>query len=127
MPMKQRRCPRRGAHSSSTSTTNRPGGGSVFAGASASGIHTLAISNLLGHYTGPEYDIIALLGAEYRLPAPAMVGDVLVLTQSITQARPSNSRPGHGIVTWQNTVTNQNDQVVLDQRATTLVGPGDPG
>lgn len=98
---------------------------SVFAGASASGIHTLAISNLLGHHTGPEYDIVALLGAEYRMPAPAMVGDILVLTQSITEARPSSSRPGHGIVTWQNTVTNQDDQIVLDQRATTLVGPGE--
>lgn len=97
---------------------------SLFAGASASGIHTLAISNLLGHYTGPDYDIVALLGAEYRLPAPAKVGDVLVLTQSITEARPSNSRPGHGIVSWQNTVTNQAGQVVLEQRATTLVGPG---
>ena len=97
---------------------------SIFGDVSASGVHTLAISNLLGHYTGPDYNIVALLGAEYRLPAPAKAGDVLVLTQSIEEARPSNSRPGHGIVVWHNVVTNQADEVVLDQRATTLVGPG---
>ena len=97
---------------------------SIFGGVSASGIHTLAISNLLGHYTSPDYNFIALLGAEYRLPAPAKSGDVLVLTQSIEEARPSNSRPGHGVVVWHNVITNQDDEVVLDQRATTLVGPG---
>lgn len=32
---------------------------SLFEGATASGIHTLAIANLLGHYTGPDHDIVA--------------------------------------------------------------------
>ena len=97
---------------------------SVFAEASASGVHTLAITNLLAHYTGPQYDVLALLGARYRLPSPAKVGDTLVLTKEIAEARPSNSRPGHGIVTWKNTVSNQDGEIVLEQTATTLVGPG---
>lgn len=96
---------------------------SAFSELVASGIHTLAIANLLSHTTGPRWDVLALLSAEYRLPAPARPGE-LTLTMTATGKRPSSSRPGSGIVTNSMTLRSQHGEIVLEQTGQLLVGPG---
>ena len=97
---------------------------SLFAGASASGIHTLGHLQSPGSLHRPGVRHPRPVGSGVPVALPAKLGDTLVLTQEIAEARPSSSRPGHGIVTWKNTVTNQDGEVVLEQRAATLLGPG---
>ncbi|WP_216892811.1 MaoC family dehydratase [Nocardia alni] len=44
---------------------------------------------------------------------PLYAGDTIRAESVVTQARPSGSRPGYGIVTWQTTAFDQHEQVVL--------------
>ena len=94
---------------------------SLLQGLAASGVHTICIANLLMHRTGHTWDVRAVLGIEYRFPAPARVGDELWLSRVVTDKRVSKSRPELGVVVCEVRLLNQDDVVVLEQNATVLV------
>ncbi|TXL78697.1 acyl dehydratase [Vineibacter terrae] len=82
---------------------------------SACGVHTLAISMKLAHRSG-FFDILPVVGLgvdELRLLKPVLPGDRLAVRVTITAMRPSNSRPGQGIITNRTELINQAGQVVL--------------
>ncbi|PCD04170.1 dehydratase [Sphingomonas spermidinifaciens] len=57
--------------------------------------------------------LVANLGYDQLvMPAPVFIGDTLRATSEVTELRPSRSRPGQGIVTWQHEMLNQRDEVV---------------
>jgi acyl dehydratase len=56
---------------------------------------------------------VANLGfSAVEFPAPVFAGDTLRVETDITDARPSKSRPGQGIVTFEHRGFNQRDQLV---------------
>jgi acyl dehydratase len=66
--------------------------------------------------------IVANLGfSEVRFPAPVFHGDTLYGATTVTEKRPSRSRPGTGIVTLEHVGTNQPDDVVAVAVRTVLV------
>jgi len=57
--------------------------------------------------------LVANLGYDKLvMPKPVFIGDTLRATSEVTDIRPSKSRPGQGIVTWQHQMLNQRDDVV---------------
>ncbi|MFN2475418.1 MAG: MaoC family dehydratase [Chthoniobacterales bacterium] len=96
---------------------------SVFEGLAASGWHTAAIAMRL-MMTGPMQFVGGAVGMgvdELRWPIAVRPGDTLALVTEITQARPSRSKPRHGIIRIENTMTNQRGEVVLSYTANALV------
>lgn len=96
---------------------------SVFEGLAASGWHTAAIAMRL-MMTGPMRFVGGAVGMgvdELRWPVAVRPGDTLQLVTEITDARPSRSKPEHGIIRIHNTMTNQRDEVVLSYTANALV------
>jgi len=68
----------------------------------------------------PAYS--AGLGVEHmNLLRPACAGDVLKLEIRVLEARPSQSRPDHGIVTCKNLILNQRDELVMELTPKMLV------
>lgn len=51
-------------------------------------------------------------GVEVRWPRPTVVGDVLRIEIEVLTARPSNTRPDKGVVTFRTTTFNQRDEAV---------------
>jgi acyl dehydratase len=90
-------------------------GASVFGGLVASGWHTAAVAMRL--ITESDLGLAgqgAGVGVEsLRWLRPVRPGDILRLEGTVTEARPSRSRPDYGIVKFRIVVSNQN-QVVLD-------------
>ena len=95
-------------------------GSSLFEGLAASGVHTLCIANLLLHQC-VQWDIRALLGAEYRLPNPTRMGDQMMISRCVSEKRGSKSRPEFGIVHSEEQLTNQVGTVLLDMKTAVLV------
>ncbi|MBA2433055.1 MAG: MaoC family dehydratase [Chthoniobacterales bacterium] len=96
---------------------------SVFEGLAASGWHTAAIAMRL-LMTGPVRFAGGAVGLgvdELRWPVAVRPGDTLRLETEIVEARPSNSKPAHGIIRIRNVMTNQHDEVVLSYYANALV------
>lgn len=57
--------------------------------------------------------LIANLGYEKLvMPKPVFIGDTLRASTEVVALKPSRSRPGCGIVTFQHEMTNQRDEVV---------------
>ena len=99
-------------------------GASTFGGLIASGAHGFALWTRLALAAAAATDRIAIvagLGSEFRLPAPIRPGDVLSLSVEITSKRPSSSRPDAGILTAHHEMSNQRKQIVLVNRAVSLV------
>ena len=66
--------------------------------------------------------LVANLGfSEVRFPHPLFQGDTLYAETIVLEKRPSKSRPGEGIVTFEHTGLNQNDEVVAVARRSSLV------
>jgi len=66
--------------------------------------------------------LVANLGfSEVRFPHPVFHGDTLYAETIVMEKRPSKSRPGEGIVTFEHTGLNQNDEVVAVARRASLV------
>ncbi len=63
---------------------------------------------------------------EITFPAPVFIGDTLYAETEVVEARPSRSRPGQGIVTFEHRARNQRDDLVCVARRTALV-LGRPG
>jgi acyl dehydratase len=93
---------------------------SMYGGLTASGVLTLCINNRLGHAL-EAWSILAMFGAEYRLPNPARVGDELTNHRTVLSKRESKSRPEAGIIESEDQMTNQDGIIVLEQKSAVLV------
>ena len=99
----------------------------VFGGLAASGWHTTALTMRL--LVSSELKIAGgLVGAgldELRWPRPVRPGDELHIESEVIAVRPSNSRPGQGIIKMRTTTFNQKDEPVQIMIAN-LVVPARP-
>ena len=89
----------------------------------ASAFHTLAISQKLAHESG-FFEILPVVGlgiSDIRMPKPVLVGDSVRVRVTVQEKRPSNSRPGQGVVTNLTELINQDDEVVLSFSLSELV------
>ncbi|HEY9556713.1 MAG TPA: MaoC family dehydratase [Acidimicrobiales bacterium] len=65
---------------------------------------------------------VANLGfEEIAFPAPVIPGDSIHAETEVVAARPSSSRPGHGIVTFEHRAYNQRDELVARCRRAALM------
>lgn len=65
---------------------------------------------------------IANLGwTDIRMPAPVFAGDTLYAESEVLEKRPSQSRPGAGIVTFRTTGRNQRGEIVMTYERTALI------
>ncbi|MEM8815162.1 MAG: MaoC family dehydratase [Pseudomonadota bacterium] len=70
---------------------------------------------------------VANLGfASVSFPKPVFIGDTLSVRSEVKKLRPSESRPGQGVVTFEHSASNQrNEVVVVAERAALMLGkPG---
>lgn len=66
--------------------------------------------------------IVANLGfSQVSFPAPVRHGDTIYAETLVVDKRPSASRPGEGVVTFEHTARNQHREVVARATRTTLV------
>jgi len=95
---------------------------SVFGGLVAPGCLVFALRSKLMNQLNPSIAYLAGLGLEQMdLPRPVRPGDALSLTIECVELRESRSRPNAGIVRFANTVTNQNNELVLSMVAKVMV------
>ena len=98
--------------------------GSAFGGLVASGCHVFCIRSWLSNRLPDQPLLLAGLGSErLDLPTPVRPGDQLSLEVECVDCRPSESRPGAGIVKMRNVVSNQRGEPVMTLDAVMLVGP----
>ncbi len=66
---------------------------------------------------------VANLGfGSVKFPAPVFIGDTLTMRTVVRETRPSKSRPGEGIVTFEHSATNQRGEtVVVAERAALML------
>lgn len=88
--------------------------GTIFRGLAASGWHTAALTMqlLVGSELKPAGGIIGAGLDELNWPRPVRPGDELHLNSEIIGVRPSQSRPGQGVIKVRTTTLNQNDEPV---------------
>jgi acyl dehydratase len=85
----------------------------LFAGLSASGWHTAAITMRLQVEGGlPISGGIVGAGGEIQWPRPTRPGDILHVETEVLEVRPSRSRPERGMVTVRSETHNQRGEVV---------------
>ena len=66
--------------------------------------------------------LVANLGYDkVRHPGPVFIGDTLRAETEVTEVRPSNSRPGTGVVTFHHRMFNQHDDLVCECLRTALL------
>ena len=67
---------------------------------------------------------VANLGfGKVSFPAPVFIGDTLTVRTVVRDTRPSKSRPGQGIVTFEHSATNQRGEtVVIAERSALMLG-----
>jgi len=66
--------------------------------------------------------LVANLGFDKVVtPAPTFIGDTLSAHSQVLETRPSQSRPGAGIVTFRHWLTNQRGQEVLSCQRSALI------
>jgi acyl dehydratase len=87
---------------------------SFFAGLSASGWHTAALTMRLLVESGlrPAGGIIGTRAEELKWPRPVRPGDELEVEAEVLEVRPSRSRPGQGYVKCRSTTLNQHREPV---------------
>lgn len=83
---------------------------------------TLAVAAGLSVGDTTEGTTIANLGfGEIAFPRPVFIGDTLYAETEVIDKRPSASRPGQGIVTFEHRAKNQHGDVVCTARRAALV------
>lgn len=88
----------------------------------APGFLALVLAEGLYVLTGHTHHGRALLGLdELRLTAPVTAGDTIHAEIIVLEARSSQSRPGHGVVTYAHSVRNQSDTEVMRYRTVRLI------
>jgi acyl dehydratase len=96
----------------------------TFGGLIASGAHVIAVWTRLAleaQLASRPIAVIAGLGSELRLVKAVRPDDVLGLQIEVTDLRASKSRPTSGVLTARHRMSNQNGELVFDNRAVTLV------
>ena len=102
--------------------TRRRAERTIFKGLIASGWHTAAMTMRLFVQTLNFAEGAIGLGVdELRWPNAVRPGDVLAVETEILDARPSQSRPGYGIIRLRNVTTNQRGEVVQTMLANAMV------
>lgn len=72
-----------------------------------------------------EGTTVANLGfSEISFPAPVFIGDTLYAETEVVAVRPSSSRPGQGVVTFEHRGRNQRDEPVCVARRAALIRSG---
>jgi acyl dehydratase len=92
-------------------------------GLTASSLHSYAIANKLGMEISSEPPaMVAGLGVdEMRMTAPVKPGDQLHVVRYIESKRESKSNPSVGIVTSMKKLINQNGEVVISYKTSSLI------
>ena len=87
---------------------------SFFAGLSASGWHTAALTMrlLVESAMRPAGGIIGVRADELKWPRAVRPGDELEVEAEVLEVRPSGSRPGQGYVKFRTTTLNQRREAV---------------
>ncbi len=80
---------------------------SLFGGLAASGWHTAAITMKLFVSSLPMADGLVGAGVEVTWPKPTRADDILHVESTITEIKPSRSRPGRAMVTVETLTLNQ--------------------
>ena len=94
----------------------------LFKGRNAPGFLAFVMAEGLYVLTGKTRHGRALLGVdEVRLTAPVFAGDTIHAEVTVLEARPSESRPGNGILTLGHRVLNQDGMQVLAYRTTRML------
>ena len=94
----------------------------LFQGRNAPGFLALVLAEGLYTLTGKTHHGRALLGLdEVRLKAPVFAGDTIRAEITVLEARPSESRPGNGILTLGHRVLNQDDVQVISYRTSRML------
>ena len=90
---------------------------SIFAGLTASGWHTAAVTMrlIIGAGIRPAGGLVGAGLDEFRWPRPVRHGDELRVECEVIETRPSKSRPDQGLVKLRIITLNQHDQPVLVQ------------
>jgi acyl dehydratase len=88
----------------------------------ASGWHTAAVTMRLMVESGPRLagGVIGA-GCEISWPKPTRPGDVLHVEGEVLSVRPSQSRPGRGILLMRSDTRNQRDEIVQTMTATLMI------
>ena len=88
---------------------------SLFAGLTASGWHTAAVTMrlLVESELKPAGGIVGAGLDELRWPRPVRPGDELHVECEVIEVRPSKSRPEQGMIKLRTTTVNQDDKPVL--------------
>jgi acyl dehydratase len=101
---------------------------SLFEGRVVPGMLILVIAEGLYVQTGHTRQGKAFLGLdELRITAPVMCSDTIHAQVSVEAARPSNSHPGHGILTLRHQVVNQRGVEVMSYQTTRMLACRSPG
>ena len=94
----------------------------LFQGRNAPGFLALVLAEGLYTLTGKTHHGRALLGLDkVRLKAPVFAGDTIHAEITVLEARPSRSRPGHGVLTLGHRVLNQDDVEVMAYHTSRLL------
>jgi acyl dehydratase len=94
---------------------------SPFGGLVASTVHLFAISAKVGMAQSPVAAVSSLALTNFINHAPARPADRLRFDREVLDRRPSQSRPGTGVVTFRNELRNQHDELVFSYENTALV------
>jgi acyl dehydratase len=88
-----------------------------------SAVHSMAIAIRLGHQmqSEPAATVMGLGWDEVRFQTPACVGDRLRVRGDIIETRPSESKPGLGIVRSKMRLSNQRGETVISFEAAALM------
>jgi acyl dehydratase len=94
----------------------------LFGGLVASGWHTAALTMRLMVESGPRLagGVIGA-GCEVSWPKPTRPDDVLHVAGEVLSVRPSQSRPGRGILTMRCETRNQRDEIVQTMTANLFI------
>jgi acyl dehydratase len=100
---------------------------SEFGGLIASTVHIFAMHVSLGVKSSIRTAAISALGTTNMVNhAPVRPGDVLTHVNEVIDRRPSKSRPGVGIVSFRNTLSNQKGEAAFSYENTALIRFRDP-
>ncbi len=98
-----------------------------FGGLAASGWHTASITmRLLVEGGAPLAGGLVGAGAEIAWLKPVRPGDTLSVRSEVTSARPSRTRPSHGVVTLTSETSNTLGELV-QRLVSTVIVPRRPG
>ena len=89
----------------------------------ASAIHSLATAQRLAHEAG-VFDVLPVVGlgiSDMQFPRPVVAGDQVRVRVTVSEMRPSSSRPGQGLVRLLIELCNQKEESVLSYALTELV------